>query len=328
MNALIFRLCAALFLAIVAAPAVAAPAAPPQPPAAPVMLNANPQVTGGELRLGDLFTNAGTAGLLVIGKAPAVGQPLVLDVHALYRLARTYGLAWRPHAMTERALVERASRLVESADIIQLVRAALAEKGLSGDEIAVELTTAGQGLRIPSEAGASLDQLSYHPDSQQFTGVLVATVDGSAVQRAAIAGRVFRSVAMPVAVRRLQGGEVITANDIAWIAVRDNRVPANAVLDAGALIGLTPKRALRAGQPILAGDVQRPLLVSKGSLVMMVVETPLMQLTARGRALSDGAIGDAIRVANLQSQSVVGGVVTGAGVVLIAGPDAGPARRQ
>ena len=327
MNALSLMLRAAVLLAILVVPALAAPAASPQPPAAPVMLNANPVVAGPVLRLGDLFANAGLAAPVVIGKTPAVGQPLVLDVQALYRLARTYGLAWRPHATTERAVVERESRVVDGNALIQLARAVLADKGISGDELSIELTTPAQGVRIPSEATASIEQISYHPDSRQFTGVVEAVIDGTAVQRTAIAGRVFRTVAMPVVVRRVQGGEVIAANDIDWIAVRDSRVPVNAMLDAGALVGLTPKRMLRPGQPILASDVQQPLLVAKGSLVMMVVETPMMQLTARGRALADGAEGDVIRVANLQSQSVVGGVVTGPGIVLVAGPDAPQGRR-
>lgn len=328
MNALFLNLRAAVLLAILAVPALAAPAAPPQPPAAPVMLNANPVVAGPVLRLGDLFANAGHAAPVVIGKTPAVGQPLVLDVQALYRLARTYGLAWRPHAATERAVVERESRVVDGTALVQLAGAALADKGISGDELTIELTTPAQGVRIPSEATARIEQLSYHPDSRQFTGIVEAVIDGSAVQRTAIGGRVFRTVAMPVVVRRLQGGEVIAAADIDWIAVRDSRVPVNAVLDAGALVGLTPKRLLRPGQPILASDLQQPLLVAKGSLVTMIVETPMMQLTARGRALADGAEGDLIRVANLQSQSVVGGVVTGPGVVLVAGPDALQARRK
>ena len=320
MNVLSLKLCAAVLVALLAVPALAAPTAPPQPPAAPVLLNANPVVTGPVLRLGDLFTNAGTAAAAVIGKTPAVGQPLVLDVHALYRLARSYGLAWRPHTTAERSVVERESRVVDSTALAQLAGAALADKGISGDDLSVELTTPAQGVRVPSEATASIEQLSYHPDSRQFTGVVEAVIDGAPAQRTAIAGRVFRTVAMPVMVRRLQGGQVIAADDIDWIAVRDSRVPVNAMLDAGALVGLTPKRMLRPGQPILASDVQQPLLVAKGSLVMMVVDTPLMQLTARGRALTDGAQGDVIRVANLQSQSVVGGVVTGPGVVLVAGP--------
>ena len=328
MNPFSVKLCAAVLSAILAVPALAAPAAPPQPPAAPVMLNANPVVAGPVLRLGDLFTNAGSAAAVVISKTPAVGQPLVLDVQALYRLARSYGLAWRPHAASERAVVERESRVVDGAALVQLAGAALADKGISGDDLSIELTTPAQGVRVPSEATAGIEQLSYHPDSRQFTGVVVAVIDGTTAQRTAIAGRVLRTVAMPVVVRRLQGGEVIAANDIDWVAVRDSRVPVNAVLDAAALVGLTPKRMLRPGQPILASDVQQPLLVAKGSLVTMIVETPVMQLTARGRALADGAKGDAIPVANLQSQSVVGGVVTGPGAVLVAGPDALKARRQ
>jgi flagella basal body P-ring formation protein FlgA len=42
-----------------------------------------------------------------------------------------------------------------------------------------------------------------------------------------------------------------------------------------------------------------------------------MSLTARGRALEDGAMSDTIRVENIQSQRKVSGTVTGPGVVVV-----------
>jgi flagellar basal body P-ring formation protein FlgA len=42
-----------------------------------------------------------------------------------------------------------------------------------------------------------------------------------------------------------------------------------------------------------------------------------MRLTARGRALDEGAVGDTIRVANAQSRTVVAGVVLANGQVAV-----------
>ena len=60
-----------------------------------------------------------------------------------------------------------------------------------------------------------------------------------------------------------------------------------------------------------AGDVQMPILVHKGDLVIIVLNTPSLQLTAQGKALEDGAMGAAIRVANTQSGRVIDAVVAG-----------------
>jgi flagella basal body P-ring formation protein FlgA len=74
---------------------------------------------------------------------------------------------------------------------------------------------------------------------------------------------------------------------------------------------------LRPGEPVRASEVQRPVVVPKGGLVTLVLTTSGMQLTARGRALEDGGEGDAIRVANAQSHTLVEGIVSGAGRVTI-----------
>ena len=42
-----------------------------------------------------------------------------------------------------------------------------------------------------------------------------------------------------------------------------------------------------------------------------------MRLTARGRAIDEGGIGDSIRVANAQSRTVVAGVVVANGQVAV-----------
>ena len=66
-----------------------------------------------------------------------------------------------------------------------------------------------------------------------------------------------------------------------------------------------------------ARDVSAPRLVTRGSLVTIKVETPYMMVTAQGRALQDGAMGDTVRVTNTQSNRTIEGIVASAGVVRI-----------
>jgi flagellar basal body P-ring formation protein FlgA len=68
------------------------------------------------------------------------------------------------------------------------------------------------------------------------------------------------------------------------------------------------------------------VVVAKGALVTLILQTPSMRLTARGRALDEGGIGDSIRVANAQSRTVVAGVVLANGQVAVDAADMPPSR--
>jgi len=112
---------------------------------------------------------------------------------------------------------------------------------------------------------------------------------------------------------------VIGEGDIEWTQVHAGRLNGTVILDAAGLIGMTPRRLLRPGVPVRASDVEEPVIVSKGSLVTIAVRTDLMTLTARGRAIEDGAQGKAIRIMNVQSKKVVEAVVVDAGTVVVGG---------
>jgi flagella basal body P-ring formation protein FlgA len=112
-------------------------------------------------------------------------------------------------------------------------------------------------------------------------------------------------------------GDTIGPHDIATARLAADRVAADALADARELLGKTPRRPLRAQEPLRLGDVQAPLLLHKGDIVTIILETPTMRLTAEGRALEDGAMGAPVHVANTKSGRVIDARVTGDGVVAI-----------
>lgn len=308
-----------LLLMIMAAP-VAPAAAEALAPA--VVKREHVVVSDSHLRLGDLFANAGESASAIIGKAPSVGTPLVLDAPTLERLARAHGLAWRARTISEQAIVERQSRIVEAAEVCAIIEPVLREKGLGEEPVSIEIAVGGGSIRIPGDAQLMIESVSIAATTnltgRRFTAALLASVDGTPVQRFVVTGQAFRIVQVPVLSQEIRRGEIIEENDVDWVEVRDHRLPANAVVDASALIGLTPRRPLRPGVPILVSDLRRPVLVAKGSLVVLTLTTPMMALTARGRALEDGGEADLIRVANLQTNSIVEALVTGAGQATVA----------
>jgi len=124
---------------------------------------------------------------------------------------------------------------------------------------------------------------------------------------------------VPVLRRPLAQGEIIASGDIEMVAMGLNRVGRTVVLTRESLVGLSAKRMLNPGQPIQAGDVQRPVLVPKGGAVTMLVQLPGMFLSATGKALDAGGVGDTILVMNVQTNRTVQAVVTGPSEVRVAG---------
>jgi flagella basal body P-ring formation protein FlgA len=122
---------------------------------------------------------------------------------------------------------------------------------------------------------------------------------------------------VPVLRRRGVPGKVIAQADVDWLRVDVRRLPGNVVVDPANLIGKSPRRAIRPGQPVRAADLREPLLVSKNSLVVLRLETDRMVLTAQGRALEDGANGQVIRVKNTKSNVTINGVVAENGTVRV-----------
>ena len=141
-----------------------------------------------------------------------------------------------------------------------------------------------------------------------------------------VAGRLQREIDVPVPNRRIRAGEVIGAGDVQWVAMREQTIPDSAVGVAEEMIGRTPRRTLAPGAPVLAGDLKRPAIIAKGAPVMLVLIQPNMRLTARGRSLEEGGVGDTIRVINEQSRMNVVGVILPDGQVAVGGPTRQPSR--
>jgi flagella basal body P-ring formation protein FlgA len=314
-NSLLLLLGAYLLAAVAIVPRLAS--ADPLVP--PVLAHPHVTVPGPQVVLGDVFANAGDARGAVIAQAPDVGRPLVLDAHTLLRLARAFDLSWRPSSVGVRTVVERESKVVPASHIRALIEDALEARGVRGDGLVVDMTTAISDLRVPVGAEISVARFAYEPSRRRFSAVLSAAADGSRTERTHISGHVAHVVAVPVLSQRMRRGDPIGIDDVQWLEVRDGRLPANAILDEDGLVGLTARRSLRPGVPVLSSDVRPPTVVEKGAVVTMKHTTPAMTLTVRGLALEDGALGDVVRVSNLQSHSVVVGIVSAAGEILVGG---------
>jgi flagella basal body P-ring formation protein FlgA len=101
------------------------------------------------------------------------------------------------------------------------------------------------------------------------------------------------------------------------------KVVRNAILDPDRLVGQTPRRLIGANTPLRPSDVQAPIVIAKGTLVTVMLQTDRMMITARGRAMEDAAAGEVVRVLNTQSRTVIEGIAANSGTVLVHPPASG-----
>ncbi len=271
------------------------------------------------VRLGDVFAGADAKITAVaIAYAPAPGKRLVLDANWLTRAARRHNLAWQPAGPSEHIVVQRQSFVVNREDVEGRVRTQLAER-MSGTDFAVELFNVNFRLHAAGDANDdfALEDFSFDPATRRFEAFVAAPAASTMAQRARVSGRAHRMIALPVPKRPVSKGEILRADDLEVVRLKMDQAPADVAIEPGALVGKAAVRGLRAGHPVYTRDVERPVLVTKDSLVTLVLQASHMRLTARGKALDAGSQGDVIRVVNEQSKQVVEGTVSAAGQVAI-----------
>ncbi len=127
----------------------------------------------------------------------------------------------------------------------------------------------------------------------------------------------FADTGMRVVVpnRDIARGETIGEADLVYGTIPANSVFSGIETSMDTLKGMEARRMLRAGEIVRVDDVRHPIVVTKGAIVTMTFLAPGVTLTASGRAMSEGGVGDTVTVQNPASFRQISGIVTGPGAV-------------
>jgi flagellar basal body P-ring formation protein FlgA len=115
--------------------------------------------------------------------------------------------------------------------------------------------------------------------------------------------------------RDIARGETIAESDLAYGTIAATNVFSGIATSVDMLKGMEARRMLRANEIVRTDDVRHPVVVAKGQVVTMTFEAPGVTLTASGRAMGEGGVGDTISVQNPASFRLVSATVTGPGAV-------------
>ncbi|MFD2180284.1 flagellar basal body P-ring formation chaperone FlgA [Veronia pacifica] len=114
--------------------------------------------------------------------------------------------------------------------------------------------------------------------------------------------------------RPLDRGVALTAADMTVQMVDVGFQRGQTYTQKEALVGSRVKRTVGIGQPIQGTDI---CMVCRSDEVVINAAGDLINITAKGTAMSDGSLGDRIKVRNSKSKRIVDATITGVGTVTV-----------
>lgn len=127
--------------------------------------------------------------------------------------------------------------------------------------------------------------------------------------------------------RNLSAGDVVQPEDVIWSTVQSHLAQGGSPSGAEQVIGLSARRALRAGAVVGARDLVSPRVIARNDMVEVAYVAGGVTLTVTGRATRDAAVGEPVPVLNLTSGRTIDAVAASPGRAM-AGPRARTASPQ
>lgn len=283
-------------------------------------LKCTPEVKASMVKLSDLFDNIPEGIDREVAAAAQPGGNFTYDSKFLEKLSQQYRLYWQPGSITDHCTITRASTHISAGEIsdavVKKIKSEFIELGDSQIDVFFDAHNMEIHLPVEQSADFDLNNFSYDSRNKRFKADLFAGKKEARIIQP-ITGHVAIKRNIPVLAQRLSAGSVIGYNDLGWITMSSDYITPDIITNTAGLIDKELRRDTAENQPLKARDIIEQRLVTRGNLVTMLVETPYMKITAQGRALQDGSMGDTVKLANTQSKKIVEGIVTGHGIVKI-----------
>ena len=275
-------------------------------------------VASDTLKAGDVFSGlTKDQADYVLGTPPTPGKDLVLDSHTLARVAEAIELNWKPTGPADQVIVRRAATIVTTDDIHVALDKELRGQGLDGKYNILfsdaQTNIGGPQIILPQDQAETVEikTLHFDPAKDWFEAVLNAPSVAHPVSQTIITGKIQRLASIPVLKNSVRRGDIIGAADINLIDVPSTEIMDGTLLKAENLIGMTPGRIVYAGKPVLDRDIQRPQVLARGDFITLIYNSGMMTLTTKGKAMTNAAQGDIVRVVNIASSRTLQGVASG-----------------
>lgn len=143
-------------------------------------------------------------------------------------------------------------------------------------------------------------------------GWVVAFLLGAPVERG-MAAEVY-----PVPRTTIYPGDAITRENLSERSFRFRKgADLPYVQSADQLVGMVARTTLVAGKPIARNALREADVIKRGQLAQIIFKSGALTISAYGKALEPGSVGDVIALRNVDSGAVIRGQVRADGSVLL-----------
>jgi flagellar basal body P-ring formation protein FlgA len=291
-------------------------------------LRAEAIVEGDTVQLGHLIEGMTTGAETPVFRAPAPGTRGSIRADRVLAAARDMkveGIDRIDLAGLTAVRILRPGRTVTRGDMEAALIRAFSQRGAKGEiEIILDDHLKPRLYDIARTDELRIKSLVSNSSTGRFEARISLSGEASGDSWIATGTAVeTREIAVPsVDINR---GDAVEAKDLTLIKRRVNMVPGDVITTLDDLVGMVPRRPLRAGEPIRQADLAKPIIIEKNQIVTVIYATSGITLSMRARAQNNASKGDNVRVQNLTSKRYIEGIATGqAQVSILSAPPVQP----
>ena len=122
-------------------------------------------------------------------------------------------------------------------------------------------------------------------------------------------------VQVPIAKHALPKGAIISSGDVKMARARLSDIPTDSAMDSREIVGQAIKYPISHGEVFSRRKLSLPAMVTRGARVTLRYRSSLLEATASGIALEEGALGQRIQVRNDSSKKMITGEVISPGLI-------------
>jgi len=132
-----------------------------------------------------------------------------------------------------------------------------------------------------------------------------------------VAVNIKKMASLYVTTGPLSRGESINEDNIQQVKRDINKLRNGFYTDKHQILGMIAKRSIRPGTIISSKHLTPPMIIKKGEAVDIIAKTSSLTIRMGGKAMSDGAKGQKIRVKNNSSKKIINAIVLNHGLVKV-----------
>lgn len=275
---------------------------------------------GNRILLRDLLADADEAKLPVevldldLGRSPTPGFGRQIDRRFLEALAPDLRFQG---ANLSTVFADQVT--IEQGKLLEVARAKLDEMLGDAQVDSIDVVRAPLAVNVP-RGRVSRNVVARVRGLPQTKGPVTVQVDieidGTLARTAQVLFDLKSRATVYVLANDVRKGSVLDEKSIRKIEVEATaNTPTSS--DPTLLLGLVAKRDLKAGGLVKGTDFEPEIVVSRGDAVRIRFTQGTLTLETRGVARESGALGDRIRIDNLESKKALTGRVAGPGLVAV-----------